>query len=373
MVAGDEATASALDPRTRLSLKWLISESREEFTAYMSPQPSARASAPTPEPLHPFYRTGATARHPVGSARPGTELPPSFFIVGAPRCGSTALAKALKSHPQISFSKPKETHFFLEPRPHLSPVELRQRYLDTHHPNLDGRHRALGDGSVSYLYDPAAIAEALRLDPRARFIAMVRNPLDMVPSYHGRMTYTLDEDVPEFARAWALQEGRAAGRNIPRRCRDPRLLQYGEVGRLGTHVGRLFAVAGRDRCHVIVFDDLAATPDLVYRQVLDFIGIGDACGTTLRLKNENKGFRSAWLQQYVMNPPPWLITVLRRSRDHLHPGLRYLRRRFEELNTYRRKRSPLTPEMRATLRACYAEDVARLSELLRRDLSHWLR
>jgi hypothetical protein len=44
------------------------------------------------------------------------DLPPSFFIVGAPRCGTTALSKALGGHPRIAFSKPKETHFLLDDR-----------------------------------------------------------------------------------------------------------------------------------------------------------------------------------------------------------------------------------------------------------------
>ena len=40
------------------------------------------------------------------------DMPPSFYVVGAPRCGTTALSKALAGNPHISFSKPKETHFF---------------------------------------------------------------------------------------------------------------------------------------------------------------------------------------------------------------------------------------------------------------------
>ena len=51
-----------------------------------------------------------------------TEFPPSFFVVGAPRCGTTAVSKALAGNPRISFSKPKEPHFFLEPRPGASVV-----------------------------------------------------------------------------------------------------------------------------------------------------------------------------------------------------------------------------------------------------------
>ena len=37
---------------------------------------------------------------------------PDFFIVGAPKCGTTALAKLLNDHSEVEFSKEKEPHFF---------------------------------------------------------------------------------------------------------------------------------------------------------------------------------------------------------------------------------------------------------------------
>jgi hypothetical protein len=37
---------------------------------------------------------------------------PNFFIVGAPRCGTTALYTFLKQHPDIFMADDKEPHFF---------------------------------------------------------------------------------------------------------------------------------------------------------------------------------------------------------------------------------------------------------------------
>jgi len=39
-------------------------------------------------------------------------LQPSFFIVGAPKCGTTALCKYLDQHPDIFIPKLKELHYF---------------------------------------------------------------------------------------------------------------------------------------------------------------------------------------------------------------------------------------------------------------------
>ena len=52
-------------------------------------------------------------RLPAASDAPGGIAPfPDFFVVGAPRCGTTALSRYLSQHPQVCFSKPKEPHYF---------------------------------------------------------------------------------------------------------------------------------------------------------------------------------------------------------------------------------------------------------------------
>jgi hypothetical protein len=318
---------------------------------------------------HPLYGIPGADRPPPSA---GVAPPPGFFIVGAPRCGTTALSRAFKGHPAISFSKPKETHFFLLAPPKMADEELRATYLGLHHPDLAPRHEAMGDGSVGYLYSPEAIRRALRFDPRARFIAMVRNPLEMVPSYHARAIYSLDEDERDLARAWDLQGSRAAGRNIPRRCRDPRVLQYGEVGSLGKHVERLIKIAGRERCLIIVYDDLARDMGAVYRQVLKFLEIADDGRTSFARRSESRGFRSPFVQQFVMNPPSWTLHLIRFGNATMIQRMKRLRRRLKRFNTFPEERPALTPEMRAMLRAYFADDVYRLSALLSRDLTRWV-
>lgn len=299
-------------------------------------------------------------------------MPPSFFVVGAPRCGTTALSKALAGNPKISFSKPKETHFFLEDRSRVPVDEIRRQYLESFHPNLTRETQAIGDGSVSYLYNPDSIRQALAFDDRAKFIASVRSPVDMLRSYHARLLFSLDEDVQDFAKAWNLQEDRAAGRNVPKRCRDARLLLYGQVARLGQQVEQLFQVAGRERCHVVVFDDFAGSPRDVYEQLLAFLAVDDDGQTTFTRKRENSGFKSRWLQQFVMNPPPWAFRLIEVSDKKLLSRLKGVRKRIKKFNKVKERRQELSDDMRAMLRRYFADDVQKLSDLLGRDLTYWV-
>ncbi|HSN88621.1 MAG TPA: sulfotransferase, partial [Thermoanaerobaculia bacterium] len=56
---------------------------------------------------------------------------PNFFIVGAPRCGTTSMYAYLRQHPEIYVSPHKETHFFgsdLSPLP--GAVREEELYLE---------------------------------------------------------------------------------------------------------------------------------------------------------------------------------------------------------------------------------------------------
>jgi len=298
-------------------------------------------------------------------------LPPSFFVIGAPRCGSTAVSDTLKANPNISFSVPKETHFLQQPRRDDDLDAWRRTYVDRYHPALGASHQAMGDGSVSYIFSPEAIRRALEFDPRARFIAVLRNPVDMIQSFHQRLLYLLDEDQEDFATAWSLQGSRAQGRNIPRLCRDPRMLQYGEIGLFSRHLQKVFEAAGRDRCLVLLFEDLENTPRETYLEVLRFIGAEDDGQTAFVRRRESTGFKSRWLQRLLMNPPDWVLERVQGLSLRNVPRLKRLRKKLKRLNKRPLKSPELAPETQQLLREHFAPDVAALSALLGRDLSGW--
>ena len=302
---------------------------------------------------------------------------PDFFVVGAPRCGTTSFCRYLARNPQICFSRPKEPHYFARLTRDPSPDELRHDYLDRCFGHFAHGHRVLGEGSVSYLYLPESIERIRRFNPGARFVALVRNPLAMLPSYHLRMRFLLQEDEPDFARAWALETVRARGERIPRHCLDPRLLWYRRVAMLGAQIERLFATAGRERSHVVVFDDLANDPLGVYRRALDFLGVDYDGQTQFERRYGSQMYRHRWLQRILFVPATrsrMVDTLQRRKRKYNQDGSKRksLIARVVGWNKIPASPAPLTPQMAATVRDALRPDVAKLSELLDRDLSSWL-
>jgi hypothetical protein len=310
------------------------------------------------------------------------------FVVGAPRCGTTTIARLLASHPKLSFSQVKEPHFFavhdLRGRPR-SEVEalVTSAYLDRFfEPASTARIGA--EGSVSYLYAPEQLGPALELWPDSRFIIAVRDPLAMLPSLHARLFYLGDETIRDFADAWAAIPDRAAGRRIPRSCVEPRFLRYDEAGRLGTYVERMFDAVGRDRCLVVVFDDLVADSALEARRIVDFLGLEPIEHVPLRAERRSRQVRYPWLQRLLKRPPMRVRAYLaghhyrRRLTGDSDDGpggvetILSIRKKLLRWNRVDGPSPPVPVAVQQEIRERLSGEVAHLGRLIGRDLSHWL-
>src|SRR3990170_6376870 len=311
-------------------------------------------------------------------------------VVGAPRCGTTSLAALLKQHPEICFSSVKEPHFFSQyDLTGLSDNEFKQRvdghYLSRYFSECMGSRPMLAEASVTYLYAPERMEPILRLWPDAKFIIAVRDPLAMLPSLHQRLLYLGDETVTDFGKAWKLNAERAQGRSIPRTCVDPRWLRYDQAGRLGTNVENFFNAVGRDRCLVVVFDDLVADPAAVHRQMLDFLGISPQELHNYGARRGSKGFRFGSLQRLLKRPPIATRALLageayrqrvgkveKRKSSRVARAVLAGRKKLLRWNKIPAKPARLPDWLKREICETFAGEVAHLSTLIGRDLSHWL-
>ena len=318
-----------------------------------------------------------------------TDQTPFAFIVGAPRCGTTTLAGFLQQHPEVCFSAVKEPHFFS--RDELDGLSKEQfermvgeEYLQRFFGQCSGTEKLRAEGSVTYLYTPGRMAPILKLWPDAKFVIALRDPLAMLPSLHQRLLVTGDENVIDFRKAWAKIEDRARGKSIPRSAIDPRFLRYDEAGALGRHVEQFLAAVGRERCHIVLFDDLASDPEATYRELCRFLGIEPWPQTDFQPRRINKTFRIGWLQRLLKRPPKAVRTILageqfrqREKKLDAREGRAItavfkVRKRLLDWNKVPARREPLDPELRRQIVDRLRDDVILLSRAIDRDLSHWL-
>ena len=311
------------------------------------------------------------------------------FIVGAPRSGTTTLAGFLQQHPDVCFSAVKEPHYFSgQDFLDMSDAEIRdhvgEEYLARFFGDCDGSEKLRAEGSVTYLYTPERMATILQLWPKAQFVIALRDPLSMLPSLHSRLLVTGDEAIRNFAQAWDMVAERAEGRSIPRSAIDPRFLRYDEAGALGSRVEQLFDVVGQERCHVVLFDDLIADPAATYRRLCAFLDIEPRADVNLGARRENKAIRFSWLQRMLKRPPKAVRTVLAgekfrqrekkldASEGRAIEAIFKVRKRLLDWNRIPAKRQPLNPRVRQEIIDRLRDEVVLLSQVIGRDLSHWL-
>lgn len=79
---------------------------------------------------------------------------PDFFIVGAPKSGTTAMYKYLKQHPDIFMPEVKEIHFFGTDLNSPWFIRDKEKYLSSFS-NAKGEKR-IGEASAWYLYSKNA-------------------------------------------------------------------------------------------------------------------------------------------------------------------------------------------------------------------------
>lgn len=297
---------------------------------------------------------------------------PNFFIVGAPKCGTTALYRYLRLHPNIYMPTKKEPHFFAKDLGSYPAIKTIDQYTALFAGAKEWHHQ-VGEASVYYLRSAVAIANIREFNPEARIIAMFRNPVEMVHSFHSQLLYWSEETVTDFETAWRLQEERSRGLNVPSGSRGAFLLQYAEMARLGSQLERLLSVFQADQVKPILYDDFSASPRQVYDDVISFLGLPHDERTEFPRINENKYTRVEWLWNFLRKPPPVLRQAVRGVKARVgRKRMDSIRRGVIERLTVNERRKPLSPAFRAELVEEFRDEVALLGRLLGRDLTHWL-
>ncbi len=287
---------------------------------------------------------------------------PNFFILGAPKCGTTSLAAWLAEHPNIFMSAAKEPHFFnTDDKRIVNTLEQYERYFR----DARSEHIAVGEASVWYLSSIDAVPNIRKYNPDARFIVMLRNPLEMATALHAEMLFTRIETEPDFATAWNLQEDRRHGRRLPPLCWEPRWLRYGDLCSLGAQLERLRALVPGDRILTILLDDIRKDARREYLRVLDFLSVSDDQRADFAVHNPAKVRR--WPGLLLLSS-----AVLEIKRMLGITGGLGIWTKIDEKNRIETHREPLSPAMSATLKGYFAADIQRLGRLLGRDLNGWL-
>jgi hypothetical protein len=291
---------------------------------------------------------------------------PDFFIVGAPRCGTTAMYEYLRRHPQVFMPEHKEPMYFGSDLASLHEPLTDADYLRL----FDGAEpgQRVGEASTWYLYSSRAAEEIRAFAPDSRIIIMLRNPVDVMYSLHTTLVFYGGEDILDFESALEAEPERRAGRRLGP-GRRPEAVYYRDTVRFDEQVERYLDTFDRSRIKVILFDDFVNDVASVYADLLRFLEVDDTFQPTFERVNESRRPISPTFQAFVTRPPrpvARFIPLLRRL-----PVAHRIRAAVMSANSREAERVPMSPELRARLTRELAPEVERLSALIGADLSAW--
>ena len=310
---------------------------------------------------------------------------PNFFVVGAPKAGTTSLYHYLDQHPGIYMSSIKEPCFFSTEfrAENFDPVLRRTAARDAR--NLSrfiadpaGKKRfggiitawedyqrlfsnatgesALGEASVCYLWSPTAPANIAAKIPDARILVLLRDPAERAFSQYlhgfgyGSIRWSFREHIHRNLRNTSQQI-----------CIHYPFLEFGLYAQ---QVARYRALFGPNVWFGL-HEEFRHSPQKLLQDIYRFLGVDpDFSPDTSRRHLESHVPRTAALRR-LKGLGLWqaaaAVTPLR-----LRP---FIRRAL----TRDRGDNCMEPADRNFLIEFYRQDIKNLSALLDRDLSHWLR
>lgn len=299
-----------------------------------------------------------------------SSIAPDFSVIGAGRAGTTSLHHYLRQHPGVFLPSTKAPSFFYccgngsvqsperrrETRTHfVCDPEAYARLFDGAAPG-----QLLGDVSPAYLSSVEVPARLAAAAPDARLVAILRDPTERVRArFEGRRRDGLERrgSLAEIVDAEIDDEP----------WPDDTGGTYVASGYVSHILARYVERFDRSQLLVLTTEDLAADPSMVVGDVVRFIGADpDAPIDTSEVHNRSGG--------PIANP---VIRRLWTGSAGLRASLRPLVPEAWRDAAFRRLvRSAPAERDEATLdrlRAHFAEEVSRLSDVVGRDLTPWTR
>jgi hypothetical protein len=214
---------------------------------------------------------------------------PDFLLLGAPKCGTSALHAALARHPELFLSEPKEPKFFLTDGPPPSAgggpgdvptwgehVWRREEYEALFAAAPAGARR--GESTTFYLYDRGAHRRIGELLPDARLVAVLRDPVERAHSNWAHLRGAGLEPESDFLTALEREDDRiAAG--------WAHFWHYAALGRYGGQLEDLFTLFPREQVLLVRYRDLRDDPGSTVDRVCRFLGVTAGVVTDVPRRN----------------------------------------------------------------------------------------
>lgn len=304
---------------------------------------------------------------------------PTFVIIGAGKSGTTAIHEYCDQHPEVFMTRVKETNFFeLEDQKISYTVKEDPERLH-HYPqsinNLEdyknlyleaeGTEKALGETSPMYLYGKRAPTNIKKNVPEIKIVAILRQPIDRLYSRYlhlsrdGHQPTEHFEDALDQSTIWWKRNDLVT------------------EGFYYTHLKRYYDLFNEKQIKIFLYEDLRQDSERIMRELFDFIGVDSTFRPSLETEYNVSGKPKNPIIDKLIGSNSILIKTAKSIAPNLISRLKNSPAAQKQLTDLRKKnldRSKLSAEIRNRfLDEVYGDEIQKLSKLLARDLSHWMK
>ena len=284
-----------------------------------------------------------------------------FFIVGAPKAGTTSLYHYLNEHPQVEMSSQKEPDYFSDKAIHEQGMyygKNRVNTLDKYESLFVQKESVVyGESSVSYLFYDNVAEDIKKYNPNAKIIIMLRNPIERAFS-HYLMDYRLGLISDSFENIIAKKS----------KHKNAHLFyqQYIEVSKYSNQIQRYLDFFEKDSILFIDYEDLKINVSKTVDQVYNFLHISTEFAADINTKHNTFTMPKNKVIRLIYS-----FVFLRKILTFLFPI--YLVKNIRVLLFKSDKKPELLKETRSLLKRIFNDDIKNLEEVLSKDYSKWIK
>tara|TARA_B100001540_G_scaffold179083_1_gene157925 strand:+ start:1735 stop:2604 length:870 start_codon:yes stop_codon:yes gene_type:complete len=286
----------------------------------------------------------------------------NFFIVGAPKAGTTSLHYYLDEHPNINMSSIKETNYFS----HQEIKEQNLYYkvssintLDEYYALFQKKSKDIlfGETSPSYLFYRDVASKIKAYNSEAKIIIILRNPIDRAYS-HYLMDYRLGLVKSSFSDI-------INQRSIHK---DSKLYyqQYIELGNYSSQIDRYYNEFSADQILILDYDDFINDTHQAISRVFSFLSLDN-----FKISNINNKYNSSIRPKNNFIKKIYSFRYLRKVFNSILPN--NIKNLIHKTFFNKGGKILLAEKTREELKNLFKLEINKLEVLLKNDYSKWLK
>ena len=297
---------------------------------------------------------------------------PNFLIVGAAKSGTTSLYHYLKEHPQIYMSSIKEPKFITSqfltfPFEGKGDEKVEQKIIKSFREYAYlfkevKNEKMVGEASADnlYFYD-GAIKNIKKYLGNVKIIIALRNPSERAFSHFCHFVRDWREYLT-FEEALKEEENRKKYNWVFGWF-------YADVG-FYYHQVKAY-LEQFNQVKIVLFDDLKRDTLGLVKELYGFLGVTPSFVPDVRTRYNISGIPRNKLIHKFIREPNLLKSLVKPIVKSLIP-YQERQRIIAKIKTKNLQKPQMKPETREYLKNLYREDILKLQDLIKRDLSNWL-